>query len=89
MGNEKKNMLLPQTLRALREAAGCSQQKIAEKLQITRSAYTYYELGTTVPDIYKIRSLAQLYGLTIEDLLDGKINKACYLMVNYNFPNAS
>lgn len=75
MPHQKKNMRLPRTLRALRVSAGLSQQKVADRLNISRSAYSYYELGTTEPDIFKIRSLAGLYGITMEDLLNGKIEQ--------------
>lgn len=36
---------LKDMLREIRETAGCSQQQIADYLQIARSTYSYYELG--------------------------------------------
>lgn len=56
-------------LKQLREDAGLSQQKVANELGITRSTYTYYELGKTLPNIFTLRMLAEIFHISLEDFL--------------------
>ena len=48
---------------------GYSDGDIAKMLVISRSAYTYYELGKTVPDVVTLVALAKIYGFQPEDFL--------------------
>lgn len=69
--------MLKENLIMLRNIHGFSQEKIAEKIGISRQAYAKWENGVTVPDIEKCMRLAEVYGVTIDSLvktttLDGK-----------------
>ena len=55
-------------LRALREAKGLSQQKVAKYLGITRTAYNKYENGFSKP-IRRLEKLSILFGVTIDYIL--------------------
>lgn len=57
-------------LTALRKAAGYTQKEVAQVLGLTRSAYAYYECGTTVPSFMTLLNIARLYGVTTDSLLD-------------------
>lgn len=48
-------------LRSLREMHGMSQQQIADALQVHRSTYSYYELGTSQPPFATLIKLAKLF----------------------------
>ena len=54
-------------LRQFRLKAGFTQQNIAEILNISRSAYTYYETGKTSPDAATLNRIARIYDISIED----------------------
>lgn len=56
-------------LRKLRKFYGYTQQEIAEKLYMERSAYTYYETGRTQPRIDILIQLADLYDVSLDCLL--------------------
>ena len=58
-----------QTLRQLRLAAGLSQQEIADRLHISRSAYTYYEIGRTQPTLENLVRIAEILNQPIDALL--------------------
>lgn len=69
--------MLKENLIMLRNIHGYSQEELAEKIGISRQAYAKWESGKTVPDIEKSRLLAEVYGVTIDSLineteLDGK-----------------
>ena len=71
--------MLKENLIMLRNIHGFSQEEIAEKIDISRQAYTKWESGATVPDIVKCKRLADIYGVTIDSLIktetiDGKEN---------------
>ena len=69
--------MLKENLIILRNVHGYSQEEIAGKIEISRQAYAKWESGATVPDIEKCKRLADVYGVTIDSLmntttLDGK-----------------
>lgn len=61
--------MLQDNLIVLRNMYGMSQEKIAEKIGISRQAYAKWESGATVPDIEKCKRLADFYDVTIDSLL--------------------
>lgn len=56
-------------LRALRKQAGLTQQAVADKLRIHRTAYTKYETSGVTPDQQGLVVLAELFGVTVDYLL--------------------
>ena len=62
--------MLKDNLKILRRLHGYSQEEIAEKIDISRQAYAKWETGATVPDIEKCKRLADVYGTTIDSLLE-------------------
>lgn len=61
--------MFKENLITLRNIHGYSQEFVAEKLGISRQAYSKWENGTTVPDIEKCSLLAELYGVSIDSLV--------------------
>ncbi len=62
--------MLKDNLILLRNVNGFSQEEIAEKIGISRQAYAKWETGATVPDIEKCKKLADIYGTTIDSLIE-------------------
>ena len=61
--------MLKDNLIMLRKLSSYSQEQIAEKINISRQAYAKWESGATVPDIDKAAALAQVYGVTLDSLM--------------------
>ncbi|MFY9198695.1 MAG: helix-turn-helix domain-containing protein [Acutalibacteraceae bacterium] len=53
--------MFSEKLRSLREIHGLSQQQVADALQVHRSTYSYYELGTSQPSFSTLIKLAKIY----------------------------
>ena len=62
--------MLKENLIMLRNIHGFSQEEIAEKIDISRQAYAKWETGATVPDIEKCKRLADIYGTTVDGLIN-------------------
>ncbi|MFI3206551.1 MAG: helix-turn-helix transcriptional regulator [Clostridia bacterium] len=62
-------------IRKLRLYRNLTQQKVADYLHITRSAYSYYESGKTEPNLKTLLRLSKLYGVSTDLLLTGKRRK--------------
>ena len=62
-------IFLRNNIRKYRLACGYTQQNVAAVLGLSRSAYTYYETGTTTPDIESITRLARMFGVTLDQLV--------------------
>ncbi len=60
--------MLKDKLIALRKLNGYSQEQVAEKIGITRQAYAKWEQGLTTPDVEKAAMLANLYGISLDEL---------------------
>ena len=53
----------------LRRAHGFSQEELAEKLNVSRQAISKWERAESSPDTDNLIALAQLYGVSLDDLL--------------------
>lgn len=67
---EELRQQLAQSLRTLRVKAGLTQKAVADHLHITRSAYTYYEMGVSTPGIAALYELSRLYHVPAETFFD-------------------
>ena len=63
--------MLKDNLVALRKMRGYSQDYVAEKVDVSRQAYAKWENGSTIPDIEKASRLADVYGISVDDLMKG------------------
>jgi hygromycin-B 4-O-kinase len=67
------NMNIGEKLKLRRLKAGFTQEQIAARMNITRQTLSNWEVGKHTPDINSIIILAQIYGLSLDELLLGKI----------------
>ena len=61
-----------------RKAAGLTQLELAEKLMYSNKTVSKWERGESVPDIFTLKSIAEIYGVTVNavylrDALEGEI----------------
>ena len=63
-------MELGKKIRALRFKADMTQEQLADKLGIAAQSVSKWENGTTMPDIITLPLLAEIFGVTIDDLFD-------------------
>lgn len=67
-------MSIGKSLLNARKKSGLSQEAVAEKLGISRQTVSKWETGETLPDICQSKRLAQLYHLTLDELIDFDID---------------
>ena len=63
-------MNLGNNLFEARKKSGLSQDKVAEKLGVTRQTISKWETNETTPDIYQAKKLAKLYNLSLDELIE-------------------
>ena len=56
-------------LMELRKYHALSQEELAEKIGVSRQTLSKYETGESLPDIEKCRALADVFGITVDDLI--------------------
>ena len=66
---QKDGSLLAVRLRLLRRAARMTQEDVSSMLDVTRSAYTYYERDRSKPDFDTLIALAKILGVSIDYLV--------------------
>ena len=78
--------MLHSTLKTLRKAHGFTQKQIADKLNIDRSTYSYYEIGKINPGINSMMILSELYGMSIDEIVhfDSRSAKAASPASDYD-----
>lgn len=62
-------MTLAEKILSLRTARGMSQDDLAEKLEISRQSVSKWETGQSIPDLDKIIRLADLFGVSVDELV--------------------
>jgi transcriptional regulator with XRE-family HTH domain len=62
--------MLGQRLRQLRKEKSLTLQQVADALGVTRACVSKWETGTSSPDLNRLESLANVFGLSARDLLD-------------------
>lgn len=62
-------MSLGNNLFQARKKKGLSQEAVAEKLGVSRQTISKWETDETLPDIRQAKSLAVVYGLTLDELI--------------------
>lgn len=55
-------------LKELRLKKGLKQYEVAEVIGVGRNAYLYYEQGKVDPPFSRMKKLADLYGVSLDDL---------------------
>ena len=59
----------------MRELHDFKQQDIAKMLGVSRSTYANYESGRRTPDIDLLMNLADIYGITLDELTGHEVNE--------------
>lgn len=62
-------MTFAEKLKMIRKQAGMSQEKLAEKLNVSRQAVTKWETDAGIPDIENIMAISTLFNISIDELL--------------------
>lgn len=57
-------------LTTMRKIHGFSQDELADKIGVTRQTLSKYETGESLPDIERCRMLAEIFGVSIDDLVN-------------------
>lgn len=63
---------LGEFLTTLRRANGYTQQEVADKLGVSNRTLSAWERGASMPDILLLPALADLYGVTVDEILRGE-----------------
>ena len=62
-------MSFSQTLKRLRKGADLTQEQLAERLYVTPQAVSRWETGTSLPELSMIGPIANLFGVSADELL--------------------
>lgn len=73
---EKRMTTLGERIAQLRKEKGLKQDELAEMLGITPQAISKWENDQTCPDISLLPKLAEILGVTVDELLSGKTEAA-------------
>ena len=65
-------MTLEEQIKHYRKQAGLSQEKMAEKIGVSRQAITKWENGTGTPDIANLMAIADLFQISVDELLSNE-----------------
>lgn len=69
MNDEKLKRQIGANIAAYRKREGWTQAELAEKLNYSDKAVSKWERGESVPDVLTMANLAELLGITVNDLL--------------------
>lgn len=76
-------------LKFYRKAIGLNQESVANKLGITRQAYSNYEQGIREPSIEQIKQLCIIFDCTADELLEiDTPSERKKVVINHSFNNS-
>ena len=70
-------MTFGEKLKEARKESGLSQEQLAEKMSVSRSAIAKWETDKGMPDVNNLKVIAQLLNVSVDDLLDDE-EKICF-----------
>ena len=83
-------MTVGEKIKEARRQCGLSQQQLAEKMLVSRSAVAKWEAGNGLPDVDNIKALAQLLNVSIDYLLgEGEAAETTVLREAYQLPEGA
>lgn len=65
-------MTFSEKLKSIRKKAGMSQEKLAEKIGVSRQAITKWETDSVIPDIDNMMALSALFNISLDELLSNE-----------------
>ncbi|MCX4286123.1 MAG: helix-turn-helix transcriptional regulator, partial [Clostridia bacterium] len=72
---EELKDVIAANLAAYRKQSGFTQQEIADKINYSDKAVSKWERGDGIPDVTVLKTLADVYGITVNDFLVVHIEK--------------
>ena len=66
---DELKLVVASNLIKLRQKAGMTQAELGEKLNYSDKTVSKWERGESIPDAFNLLRLAEIYGLTVDDLL--------------------
>lgn len=66
-------MTIGEKIKQVRKEEGMTQEQLAEKLIVSRAAVAKWENGNGVPDIENLKKLSQVFGMSIDELMDHSV----------------
>ena len=70
---EVLQMEISEALKKIRKQYKMTQEDVANFLGISRSGYTYYETGKSMPSIEVLKKLSAIYDTTIDEVVGNRI----------------
>ena len=55
---------------SLRKLSGLSQEELADRIGVSRQTLSKYETGESLPDVEKCKRLADVFGVSLDDLVN-------------------
>ena len=72
LNNKKTDYGVNVRIRQLREKHNMSQEVLAQKLHIKRQTISSYERGKSIPDIYMLIKIADIFEVSLDELVGRK-----------------
>lgn len=66
-------MALGQNILELRKKRGFSQEKLGEKIGVSRQTISNWELGETSPNYEQLKALSKLLNISVDKLIDNNL----------------
>lgn len=72
---------ISENIKRLRKEKGMTQTELAEKLHVTHQAISNWENGKTQPDVDTLTQIAQVFEVSVENLIYGEQKKRLHIAV--------
>jgi Uncharacterized protein conserved in bacteria len=77
-------MRIGEKLQILRRLKGFTQEEVASKLNMKRRSYANLENNTTKVDVFRMKQIAKIYGIEVDEIINFDTNTAFDKCFNKN-----
>ena len=73
-------------LKQLRISKSMTQRELAKKMNVTPQAVSRWENSNSIPDVNTLKSIAELYGISVDEILKAKKNESIEIPIKKEKP---
>lgn len=77
---DERRAAVASNLIRLRMQAGMTQAELGEKLNYSDKSVSKWERGDSVPDVFVLKQIADIYGVTVDYLLEGEHEERSFMI---------
>lgn len=66
-----KKVNVGKNIKTIRLSLNLTQKQFGQKMEVSRSTINHWENGEALPNVFMLRKMKQVFGISYEEIIDG------------------